>query len=29
MASDSGQNGNLDFVASKGPTFVEISSSGH
>ena len=29
MASDWGQNWNLDFVASKGPTHVETSSSGH
>ena len=29
MASDWGQNWNLDFVASKGPTHVENSSSGH
>ena len=29
MASDWGQNRNLDFVASKSPTHVEISSSGH
>ena len=29
MASDWGQNWNLDFVASKGPTHVETSSSDH
>ena len=29
MASDWGQNWSLDFVASKGPTRVETSSSGH
>ena len=29
MASDWGQNRNLDFVASKSPSHVEISSSGH
>ena len=29
MASDGGQNWKLDFVASKGPTHVETSSSGH
>ena len=28
MASDWGQNWNLDFVASKGPTQVETSSLG-
>ena len=29
MASDWGQNRDLDFVASNSPTHVEISSSGH
>ena len=29
MASDWGQNRDLDFVASSSPTHVEISSSGH
>ena len=29
MASDWGQNWNSDFVASKGPTHLKTSSSGH